>query len=374
MKISKRDAYTWFQFFASIPEDEGLMNYQEEIAFSVLSQIEEAVMKKHADLKKGIKSLKTLCGRTHYVGPDDKFSAGCRSCLTGSGLTAIRKTNQCNIQCKFCYTYGELDQIAPIGEGMWEIGGTKFRIEDIDLLMSTCKRPTGISYVYLEPFMEIEKYYEIIRKFHEYGIHQHMYTNGLLANEENLKALGESGLDELRFNLGASNCADIVIKNIAIAKKYIPFVGIETPMTKEFYVSFLPKKEKVLATGFDFMNCAELHLNPNNIINYEGENMYMYRHGYLSPVWSREITYKIMKLAEDENWPCAVHDCANETKFARDLNLRAKEGGWFGASSYGSEFSCIPFEAFLPILSDDEFEFLEEEELPEGYRPGDMFF
>ena len=374
MKISKRDAYTWFQFFASLPEDEELMNYQKEIAFSVLSQIELAVQKRHEDLKKEIKTLKSLSGRSLYVGPDDKFSAGCKSCLTGSGLTAIRKTNKCNIQCRFCYNYGELDQIAPIGEGMWEIGGTKFRIEDIDLLMSTCRKPTGISYVYLEPFMEIEKYYEIIRKFHEYGIHQHMYTNGLLATEENLKALGEAGLDELRFNLGATNCADVVIENIARAKKYIPFVGIETPMTKEFLASFLPKKEKALAAGFDFMNCAELHLNPNNILNYEGENMYMYRHGYLSPVWSREITFKLMKMAEDENWPCAVHDCSNQTKFARDLNLRAKEGGWFGASSYGSEFSGIPFEAFLPILSDDSFEFIEEEELPEGYRPGDMFF
>ncbi|MBQ1256463.1 MAG: radical SAM protein [Clostridia bacterium] len=374
MKISKRDAYSWFQFFASLPEDEELMNYQKEIAFAVLSQIELATQKRHEELKGEIKTLKSLCGRSLYVGPDDKFSAGCKSCLTGSGLTAIRKTNKCNIQCKFCYNYGELDQIAPIGEGMWEIGGTKFRLEDIDLLMSTCKKPTGISYVYLEPFMEIEKYYPIIRKFREYGIHQHMYTNGLLANEENLKALGEAGLDELRFNLGASNCADVVIENIAIAKKYIPFVGIETPMTKEFYASFLAKKEKVLGTGFDFMNCAELHLNPNNVLNYEGENMYMYRHGYLSPVWSREITFKIMKMAEEENWPCVIHDCSNQTKFARDLNLRAKEGGWFGASSYGCEFGGIPFEAFLPVLSDDSFEFLEEEELPEGYRPGDMFF
>ena len=101
--------------------------------------------------------------------------------------------------------------------------------------------------------------------------------------------------------------------------------------------------------------------------------MYMYRQGYLSPVWSREITYEIMKMAEDEGWNAAVHDCCNRTKFARDLNLRAKEGGWFGASNYGSEFSGIPFEAFLPILSDESFEFLEEEELPEGYRPGDVF-
>ena len=69
-----------------------------------------------------------------------------------------------------------------------------------------------------------------------------------------------------------------------------------------------------------------------------------------------------------------MHDCCNHTKFARDLNLRAKEGGWFGASSYGCEFERIPFEAFLPTLRDESFQFAEEEELPEGYRPGSIFY
>ena len=374
MKISKKDALMWFNFFNELPEDEPLMNYQQEIVYAVLSQIELAEEARQQKLMSEIKNLKSIAGRTYYVGRDENFPAGCRSCLTGTGLSAIRKTNKCNIQCRFCYNYGELHCIPPIGEGMWEIGGTKFRVEDIDLLLSMGNRPTGVSYVYLEPFMEIEVYADIIKKFRAAGIHQHMYTNGLLANEANLRMLAEAGLDELRFNLGATNCADKVIENIALAKKFIPSVGIETPMTPEFFDAFFRKKEKILATGFDFINCAELHLNPNNVLNYEGENMYMYRHGYLSPVWSREITFKIMKMAEDESWPCAVHDCSNQTKFARDLNLRAKEGGWFGASSYGCEFGGIPFEAFLPILADDEFEFIEEEELPEGYRPGDMFF
>ena len=31
-----------------------------------------------------------------------------------------------------------------------------------------------------------------------------------------------------------------------------------------------------------------------------------------------------------------------------------------------------PFEAFLPVLGDETFAFLEEEELPAGYRPGDL--
>lgn len=372
MKISKKDALMWFRFFAELPEGEQLSVRQQEIVYAVFAQIEDAVDDKNEKLMAQIPGLKSLNGRTHYVGDDEHFPRGCRSCLLGNGLTAIRKTNKCNIQCRFCYNYGELDCIPPIGEGMWEIGGTKFYERDIDLLLSIYPKPTGISYVYLEPFMEIEKYYGVIAKFHAAGVHQHMYTNGLLCTKEQLKALGEAGLDELRFNLGASNCADKVIENMALAKKYIAQVGIETPSTPEYWESFQQKKEAVLATGIDFMNCAELHLNENNIGNYWGENFYLCRQGYLSPVWSREITFRLMKQAAEENWPVTVHDCSNQTKFARDLNLKMHEGGWFGASSWGCEFAEMPYGAFLAILEDEEFQFLEEEELPEGYRPGDL--
>lgn len=374
MKISKKDALMWFEFFSALPEDEEIMTKQQEIIYATFAQIEEAVDNRIEKLMSEIQDLKTLQNRTFYVGNDKKFAKGCRSCLLGTGLTAIRKTNKCNIQCKFCYNYGELDDIAPVGEGLWEIGGTKFYEKDIDLLLSIQEKPTGISYVYLEPFMEIEKYYSMVEKFKAANIHQHLYTNGILATEETLKALSEAGLDEIRFNLGASNCSDKVIENIGIAKKYIKNVGIETPMTPEFFDGFFKKKEAILNTKVDFINCAELHLNANNIDNYAGENMYICRHGYISPIWSRELTLKFMKIAEQENWDLAVHDCSNHTKFARSLNLSSKEGGWFGASNYGCEFTRIPYAAFLPVLRDDSFQFLKEEELPEGYKPGEMFF
>jgi len=308
------------------------------------------------------------------VGNQNKFAKGCRSCLLGTGLSAIRKTNKCNIECKFCYNYGELEDIPPVGEGMWEIGGTKFYEKDIDLLLSIQQKPTGISYVYLEPFMEIEKYYPVIKKFRNAQIHQHLYTNGILATEETLKALGEAGLNEIRFNLGASKCSDKVIENIRIAKKYIENIGIETPMTPEFFEAFFKKKQAILEAKPDFINCAELHLNENNIGNYHGENMYISRHGYISPTWSRELTLKFMEIADEEKWDLVVHDCSNYTKFARDLNLSSKEGKWFGASNYAGEFSGIPYGVFLPILRDDNFKFLNEEELPDSYKPGMMMF
>ena len=100
--------------------------------------------------------------------------------------------------------------------------------------------------------------------------------------------------------------------------------------------------------------------------------MYMTRLGYLSPIWSRDLTLQLMLECEQEQWDIVVHDCSNRTKFARDLNLRAKEGGWFGASSYACEFPSIPYSFFLPVLRDEYFTFLEEEPLPEGYRVGDL--
>ncbi len=372
MKISKKDALTWFQFFAQLPQEEPLMPRQQELAYAVFAQIEDAVDARNQRLMQAIPGLKTLKGRTLYVGDENRFPKGCLSCLMGTGLSAIRKTNKCNLNCPFCYDYGEMEAIPPIGEGLWEIGGTKFYERDLALLLSIQKRPTGVSYVYLEPFMEIEKYYGVIRTFREAGVHQHLYTNGTLATEETLRALGQAGLDELRFNLGASGCADKVLGLMATAKKYIPQVGVETPMTPAFYKAFLQKKQAILDTGVDFINCAELHLNPNNIDNYAGESLYLCRQGYVSPIWSREITFAIMRMAAQEGWDMVVHDCSNHTKFARDLNLRAKEGGWFGASSYGCEFDRMPYEAFLPVLQDDTLPFLEEEELPHGYRPGEL--
>lgn len=372
MKISKKDALLWFSFFAQLPDDEDVMPRQLELVYATLSQIETAVEARRAKLLSEIPGLQSLQGRTLFVGDAEKFSQGCRSCLLGNGLSAIRKTNKCNAKCPFCYDYGQLHCQPPIGEGMWEIGGTKYRVEDLDLLFAIHGKPTGVSYVYLEPFMEIEEYGDVIRRFHQEGVHQHMYTNGTLCTEDNLKMLSDAGLDELRFNLGASNTSDKVIASMALARKYFRYVGVETPMTPDFYEQFQQKKQQIFDTGVDFMNCAELHLNANNIGNYEGEPMYMTRLGYLSPIWSRDLTLRLMKQAAEEKWPLLIHDCSNRTKFARDMNLKAKEGGWFGSSSYACEFTRLPYAAFLPTLEDDTLPFVQEEPLPKGFRPGDI--
>ena len=79
-------------------------------------------------------------------------------------------------------------------------------------------------------------------------------------------------------------------------------------------------------------------------------------------------------MADEEKWDLVVHDCSNDTKFARGLNLSKKTGMWFGASNYTCEFDKIPFDVFLPILRDDSFKFLSEEALADAYKIGAIIY
>ena len=82
MKISKKDALMWFRFFAELPEGETLLPHQQEIAFAVLTQLEDAAEARHAALEAQVPGLRSLDGRTLFVGDEGNFPQGCRSCLT----------------------------------------------------------------------------------------------------------------------------------------------------------------------------------------------------------------------------------------------------------------------------------------------------
>ncbi len=60
MKISKKDALTWFTFFASLPEDEELTSVQQEIVYAVFAQIEAAVNERRRKLAAEISRPKDL--------------------------------------------------------------------------------------------------------------------------------------------------------------------------------------------------------------------------------------------------------------------------------------------------------------------------
>ena len=64
MKISKKDALIWFDFFSQMPEEEEISIKHEEIIYSTFAQIEAAVEHRNDILMSEIRNLKTLENRT----------------------------------------------------------------------------------------------------------------------------------------------------------------------------------------------------------------------------------------------------------------------------------------------------------------------
>ena len=159
-----------------------------------------------------IPHLKNLQGRTLYVGDEKKFPRGCCSCLLGTGLTAIRKTNKCNAAMPILLRLRRAGPpYRPSARACGRSAARKFREEDIDLLLSIHSAPTGISYVYLEPFMEIEVYYGIIAQLPR-GRHPPAHVHQRHAGERGKPARAgrTPGWTSCASTWGATNCADRV--------------------------------------------------------------------------------------------------------------------------------------------------------------------
>jgi len=248
-----------------------------------------------------------------------ELTPGCKSCLDGTGLTAIRSVSKCNLNCPFCYHFGKPERDELLDEHFIWGGGNPLGLDAIKAIIDKQgKGLTGVTYVFYEPFMNIEKHYELIRYISDKGINQHMYTNGTLCTEEHFRKLKEAGLDEIRFNLAATDCSKRVIENMGKARNYFEYLVIESPMYKEYYDSFMKNRKAILATGVDHINCAELHLNERNFRNFN-EPVYWFRRGYCSPVSSRQLTYDMIEVAAKEKWKVVINDCSNALKYYRGI-------------------------------------------------------
>jgi len=56
-----------------------------------------------------------------------------------------------------------------------------------------------------------------------------VYTNGTLLNLENTLRLKDSGFDEVRVHLGATDFSDTVYDNLRLTVEHIPTLTVETP-------------------------------------------------------------------------------------------------------------------------------------------------
>jgi pyruvate formate-lyase activating enzyme-like uncharacterized protein len=142
-----------------------------------------------------------------------------------------------------------------------------------------------------------------------------VYSNGLLATEENLRLLADLGIREIRFNLAATDYGDAGLASVARAKGIIEHVVVEVacyPPQRQALLSCLPELERI---GIDQLNLQELWLTPANLQRVTGEG---YKVGLLFGqkhflCGSRRLTYEVMAHCLDAGYGFTVNDCTAGT-------------------------------------------------------------
>ncbi len=229
------------------------------------------------------------------------LSKGCQLCAEGS-WSCLFINNICNATCVFCPTQQDNDE-TPATQGC------SFNTPEEFADYINYFNFKGVSISGGEPLKTFEKtvaYIKAVRKQCDKDIYVWLYTNGILGTPEIFKTLNEIGVDEVRFNLGASNYNINLIKN---ARPYIKNITVEIPAIPEDYEKLTQLLPQLIEEGVTNLNLHQLRLTPYNIAKLASKP-YTYTHGTPPTVVESELTaLKILKYVSENQLAIGVNYC-----------------------------------------------------------------
>lgn len=231
-----------------------------------------------------------------------QISKGCEICGQGK-WSCLFITNKCNAGCFYCPAPQDQDE-KPSTQGI--------DFTDPVIYANYVKQFNfkGVSFSGGEPFLFFDRTLEYLKKVREIcdpDVYIWMYTNGILVTEEKLKALGDAGLNEIRFDIGATS---FCLHRVEYAKGIIPNVTIEIPAipeAKELLKKLLPK---MIDAGVTNLNLHQLRLTNHNARNLIRRG-YTILHAEKPLVLESELTaLEIINYAKEHNFDIGINYCS----------------------------------------------------------------
>jgi pyruvate formate-lyase activating enzyme-like uncharacterized protein len=210
-----------------------------------------AWLKEHAEF--GCRDTKVDCRR---------LSPGCRSCAEG-GWSCLFINGRCNASCFYCpASQDETD--GP------QSNGIPFTTPEDYAEYVALFGFTGVSISGGEPLLTPDRtlaYLAAVRRRCGDAVHLWMYTNGTLLTREIVGRLHDAGLDEIRFDIGATNYD---LTRLRLAVGVIPTVTVEIPAVPEEEVLMRSKLVEMAAAGVRHLNLHQMRLTPYNFRHLAG--------------------------------------------------------------------------------------------------------
>ncbi len=147
----------------------------------------------------------------------------------------------------------------------------------------------GVGFSGGEPLMTLDRVVAFLKALGEQvksPLHTWMYTNGILASSDRLKALRDNGLKEIRFDLSA---VDYHLNSLKKAVGIIPIVTVEIPAIPEDLEKTKPLLKVLADTGVNFLNLHQIRCTPFNTPKLINRG-YTFLHGPGTAVLETELT------------------------------------------------------------------------------------
>jgi pyruvate formate-lyase activating enzyme-like uncharacterized protein len=241
----------------------------------------------------------TAGGTKPYLG---ELAPGCRKCVAGS-WSCLFVNASCNASCFYC----------PAPQDRREIPATNnlfFRHPEAYATYLQRLGFNGASISGGEPLLTLNRTLAFLRAARQ-GLgpegHLWLYTNGILLTRDIAARLAAAGLDEIRFDIGATGYR---CHQIEAAAGLIPTISVEIPAVPEA----LPTLKQVLPDlprlSVNHLNLHQLRLTRHNFKHLSGRN-YTFLHGEKITVLESELAaLDILDFVQQNRIALSVNYCS----------------------------------------------------------------
>lgn len=248
-------------------------------------------------------SVSCLGTKIHH-GP---LSPGCLQC-TSLAWSCLFISGRCNGRCFYCPAPQNMDDPPMSGSVPFH------RAQDYADYVRFFGFG-GASVSGGEPLLDFDKslaFVQALRRTCDPALHIWLYTNGILVTQDKLQKLAAAGLNEIRFDIGAT---DYDLRFACQAAGIVATVTVEIPAVPEEAERLEALMPELTATGVSHLNLHQLRLTPHNA-RHLLEHDYTYIHGPKVTVLESELcALRLVARAAERKQALAVNYCSFVYKY-----------------------------------------------------------
>ena len=231
-----------------------------------------------------------------------QISNGCKLCGLGQ-WSCLFITGKCNASCFYCPASQQEDHL-PTTQNLSFADSAAFA-EYVNHF-----RFKGVSFSGGEPLLQFDRtldYLKQVRRKCNSETYVWMYTNGILAETQKFRKLASAGINEVRFDIGATAFR---LDKIAAAKGIVPVITIEIPAVPEELERLKKLLPEMVKAGVSNLNLHQLRLTQHNVKQLSKHN-YTYIHAEQPVVLESELAaLELIAYAHEHSIDIGINYCS----------------------------------------------------------------